>query len=330
MSVTAPTADDAQIEATRLLDMLASVHEIRFFEQYVQDWCALGVVRGNAHLCQGQEAVAVGVAAVLGPGDTATCTYRGHGTVLALGAPLDESFAEILGKRDGLCAGKGGSMHLTDVRVGALGSSAVVGGNLPISAGAAWAAQLLGTGAVNVCLFGDGAANTATFHETLNLAGLWQLPVIFVIENNLYGGHTPSASTTADTNLSQRAGSYGMPGLRIDGNDLLAVRTAATAAVSRARRGDGPTVVEAMTYRQGGHSQADPASYRPPGELEHWLERDPIRIAESHARRWSIAPAVLDELREQAETRVHAAAERALSWPDASAESRLAHVWTSR
>ena len=330
MPVNAPTSDDAQIDATQLLNMITSIHEIRFFEQRVQEWFTSGAVRGTTHLCIGQEAVPVGVAAVLDPGDTATCTYRGHGAVLAMGAPLDASFAEILGKRDGLCGGKGGSMHLTDLRVGALGSFAIVGGHLPVSAGAAWAAQLQGTGSVNVCFFGDGAANTGAFHETLNLAGLWQLPVVFVIENNLYGEYSPIASTTADTNLSQRAGSYGMPGLRIDGIYVLAVKTATTAAVSRARRGEGPTVLEAMTYRQGGHSRSDPATYRPPGELEHWLERDPLRIAESHAERWNVARSVLDELRERAEARVREAADHALSWPDAPAEVRLEHVWTNR
>lgn len=330
MSVHAPAVDDAQIDARQLLDMLRAIHEIRFFEQHVEEWFASGAIRGSTHLYQGQEAVAVGVAAVLNPGDTATCTYRGHGTVLAMGAPLDESFGEILGKRRGLCGGKGGSMHLTDLRVGALGSFAVVGAHLPVSAGAAWAAQLQGTGAVSVCFFGDGASNAGAFHETLNLAGLWRLPAVFVIENNLYGEYSPIMSTTANPNLAQRAGSYGMPGLRIDGNDVLAVKAATTAAVARARRGEGPTVLEAMTYRHGGHSRSDPGRYRPPGELEHWLQRDPILVAESHARRWNVGPAALDEVRETARAAVQVAADRALSWPDAPAESRVEHVWTTR
>src|SRR5882757_3405870 len=226
---------DQQTDTTQLLALLISMHEIRFFEQRVQEWFSSGEVRGSTHLYQGQEAVAVGVAAALAPGDTSTCTYRGHGTVLAVGAPLYESFGEILGKQAGLCAGKGGSMHLTDLRVGALGSFAIVGGHIPISAGAAWAAQLLGTGAVSACFFGDGAANIGTFHETLNLAGVWKLPVVFVIENNLYGEYSPIASTTANTNLAERAAVYGMPGLRIDGNDVLSVKTAAENAVTRAR-----------------------------------------------------------------------------------------------
>ncbi len=321
-----PTTDDTHLDASQLLDMLTSIHEIRFFEQHVADWFSHGLVRGSADFGQGQEAVPVGVAAVLNPGDTVTCAHRGHSTVLAMGAPVDECFAEILGKHRGVCGGKGGSMHLADVRVGALGSFAIVGAHLPISAGAAWAAQLLDTGAVSVCFFGDDAANTGTFHETLNLAGLWRLPVVFVIENNLYAERSAIKSTTANTNLAQRAGSYGMPGLRIDGNDVIAVKTATTAAIARARRGDGPTVLEAVTYRH----DADSEPGVPPGELEHWRERDPILVAESHARHWNVDPAVLDELRESAAARVHAAADRALSWPDAPAESRLEHVWTTR
>src|SRR5882757_4631378 len=269
---------DQQTDTTQLLALLISMHEIRFFEQRVQEWFSSGEVRGSTHLYQGQEAVAVGVAAALAPGDTSTCTYRGHGTVLAMGAPLDESFGEILGKQAGLCAGKGGSMHLTDLRVGALGSFAIVGAHLPISAGAAWAAQLLGTGAVSATFFGDGAANIGTFHATLNLASTWKLPVLFVLENNLYGEYSPIASTTANPVLIDRAPGYGMPGVRVDGNDVIAVRDTAREAVRRARAGEGPTLIEAMTYRQLGHSRSDPGKYRPAGELESWLARDPITI----------------------------------------------------
>jgi acetoin:2,6-dichlorophenolindophenol oxidoreductase subunit alpha len=330
-STTYPSATsggaDQQTDTAQLLTLLSSMHEIRFFEQRVQEWFSSGAVRGSTHLYQGQEAVAVGVTATLAPGDTSTCTYRGHGTVLAMGAPLDESFGEILGRHAGLCAGKGGSMHLTDLRVGALGSFAIVGGHIPISAGAAWAAQLLGTGAVSACFFGDGAANIGTFHETLNLAGVWKLPVVFVIENNLYGEYSPIASTTANTNLAERAAVYGMPGLRIDGNDVLAVKAAAENAVARARSGEGPTLLEAMTYRHSGHSRSDPAKYRPAGELERWLERDPIRLAETRLQQRGIDSTGLEDLRASAKTRVDDAAARALSWPEASAESRFEHVW---
>lgn len=170
-----------------LLDLLRRMQEIRLFEDTVKDWFTRSLVRGSTHLYQGQEAVAVGVTDALRAGDTTTCTYRGHGTVLAHGAPLDRSFGEILGKANGLCGGKGGSMHLTDLSVGALGSFAIVGAHLPISAGAAWASQVLKTNAVSATFFGDGAANIGTFHETLNMAAVWKLPVLFVLENNLYG-----------------------------------------------------------------------------------------------------------------------------------------------
>jgi acetoin:2,6-dichlorophenolindophenol oxidoreductase subunit alpha len=309
-----------------LLDLLRRMHEIRFFEDTVKDWFTRSLVRGSTHLYQGQEAVAVGVCSALRAGDTTTCTYRGHGTVLAQGAPLDRAFGEILGKANGLCRGKGGSMHLTDVSVGALGSFAIVGAHLPISAGAAWAAQLLGTGAVSVTFFGDGAANIGTFHETLNLASTWKLPVLFVIENNLYGEYSPIASTTANPVLIDRAPGYGMPGVRVDGNDVIAVRDTAREALQRARAGEGPTLIEAMTYRQLGHSRSDPAKYRPAGELESWLARDPITIAEQWLRSLGVSTADLDKLRDDAAATVREAADRAMSWPDPDPAQRFEDV----
>ena len=314
----------------RLLDMQRRMHEIRVFEDTVKDWFTRALVRGSTHLYQGQEAVAVGVTSALRHGDTTTCTYRGHGTVLAQGAPLDRSFGEILGKADGLCGGKGGSMHLTDFSVGALGSFAIVGAHLPISVGAGWAAQLLGTGAVSATFFGDGATNIGTFHEALNLAGVWKLPVLFVIENNLYGEYSPIVTTTANPNLVERAATYGMPGVRVDGNDVVAVFEAAAAAVERARAGEGPTLLEAMTYRQSGHSRSDPAKYRPAGELEQWLARDPLAVAERRLRDMGVAQDELDRLRAEAAAKVRDAADRAVSWPDPKPEDRFEHVWVNR
>lgn len=324
------TAPPSTVSRAELLDLLRRMHEIRFFEDTVKDWFSRAMVRGSTHLYQGQEAVAVGVTAALGPGDTTTCTYRGHGTVLAQGAPIDRSFGEILGKAEGLCGGKGGSMHLTDLSVGALGSFAIVGAHLPISVGAGWAAQLLGTGAVSATFFGDGAVNIGTFHEALNLAGVWKLPVLFVIENNLYGEYSPIATTTANTDLAERGTSYGMPGIRVDGNDVVAVLDAARSAVQRARDGQGPTLLEAMTYRQSGHSRADPATYRPEGELDAWLARDPLILAEHRARALGVDQAEIDAVRDRAATAVRAAAERALSWKDPAPEARFDDVWTPR
>lgn len=331
MTLTMPTSDTVQqINRDQLLDLQRRMIEIRAFEDLIKDWFMRALVRGSTHLYQGQEAVAVGVTAALRDGDTTTCTYRGHGTVLAQGAPLDRAFAEILGKANGLCGGKGGSMHLADFSVGALGSFAIVGAHLPISVGAGWAAQLLGTGAVSAAFFGDGATNIGTFHEALNLAGVWKLPVLFVIENNLYGEYSPIETTTGNTQLSERAASYGMPGVRVDGNDVVAVHSVAATAVERARRGDGPTLIEAMTYRQSGHSRSDPAKYRPSGELDSWLTRDPLLVAEQRLRDMGVSNEDLQALRASANVTVQAAADRALSWPDPEPAARFDHVWAGQ
>jgi acetoin:2,6-dichlorophenolindophenol oxidoreductase subunit alpha len=256
--------------------LLRQMRVIRAFEDGVQQLFLKGLVRGSTHLYNGQEAVAVGVCAAMQSHDTMTCTYRGHGAVIAIGSALDRCFAEILGRSLGLCGGKGGSMHLTDIERGALGSNAIVGANLPISLGAAYAAQVLETGSVAVAFFGDGASNIGAFHESLNMAAVWKLPVVFVLENNQYGEYSAVAQTTGITVLANRAASYGMPGIRIDGNDVATVQAAAEWAIDRARRGDGPVLLEANTYRHHGHSRSDQATYRPAGELDEWLARDPI------------------------------------------------------
>jgi pyruvate dehydrogenase E1 component alpha subunit len=320
-------AKSREIELERELQFLRAMHEIRFFEEECARLFARGTVRGTTHLCQGQEAVSVGACGALRQGDTMTCTYRGHGAVLAMGAPLSEAFGEILGKERGLCRGKGGSMHLLDLRVGALGSHAIVGAHLPIANGAAFEALYRGTEAVHVCFFGDGSTNIGAFHESLNLASVWHLPVVFVCENNLYGEYSPIAWTTPVDRLADRALSYGMPGEQIDGNAVDGVFDAVAAAVDRGRRGDGPTLIEAMTYRQKGHSRSDPASYRPEGELEHWLERDPIARQEDRVAKAGVAQADIGALREAAEAAVLAARDEALSWADPGPESRLEDVW---
>jgi len=302
--------------------------EIRLFEDEVMRLFTRNLVRGSTHLYQGQEAVAVGACSALRTGDTMTCTYRGHGAVLAMGAPLDRTMAEILGKGHGLCRGKGGSMHLTDVSVGALGSFAVVGAHLPFATGAALAAQYLRTDGVSLCFFGDGATNIGAFHEALNLAAVWKLPAIFVCENNLYGEYSPVARTTPLERLADRAAAYAMPSMRIDGNEVLGVRAAVGEAVERARRGDGPTLIEALTYRQKGHSRSDPGTYRAAGELERWLERDPIMLFErllADAHR--ITSEEIEEVRAIAETAVREATERALAWSEPPVEERFEDVF---
>ena len=245
-----------------------------------------------------------------------------------MGAPLDRAMAEILGKEQGLCGGRGGSMHLTDLSVGALGSFAVVGAHLPFACGTAFAAQYLENSSVSVCFFGDGATNIGAFHEAMNLASIWKLPVVFVCENNLYGEYSPIAATTPVTKLVDRAMSYAMPAVQVDGNDVLATRAATQDACNRARAGEGPTMIEALTYRYMGHSRSDPATYRPAGELDEWKARDPItsfeRVLKAHD---DIAVGDIATAREQATSAVADAAKRAVAWPEPDAADRFNHVW---
>lgn len=252
--------------------------EIRVFEDRVKELFAEGLVRGTTHTAQGQEAVALGVASVLAPTDHVVCTYRGHHHALALGLTPETVMAEIMARSAGSMKGMGGSMHLCDPNVGLFPTMAIVGAGIPIAAGAALTAQVRETGAVAVGLFGDGAANIGAFHEGLNLASVWSLPVVFVCENNLYGEYTPIAVSTSVTDIASRAASYDMPGVVVDGQDLDTVIEELETAVSRARAGEGPTLLEMKTYRYSGHSRADLATYRPDGELERWQERDPIQI----------------------------------------------------
>jgi TPP-dependent pyruvate/acetoin dehydrogenase alpha subunit len=316
------------MERADLLDLQRRMLEIRCFEDEVMRLFTLNLVRASTHLYQGQEAVAVGACGALREGDTMTCTYRGHGAVLAMGAPLDRAVGEILGKADGLCRGKGGSMHLTDFAVGALGSFAVVGAHLPFACGTAFAAQYLETGAVSLCFFGDGTTNIGAFHEAMNLAAVWKLPVVFLCENNLYGEYSPVAATTAVERLADRAVAYAMPSARVDGNDVLAMREAVAEACDRARGNGGPTLIEALTYRHMGHSRSDPGAYRPDGELERWLERDPITLfARYLADHYGVTAGELEALRQAAKEAVRDATAQAMAWPDPSPEARFDDFW---
>jgi len=301
---------------------------IRYFEDEVEQMFSRGQVRGSTHLGQGQEAVAVGASRALRRGDSVTCTYRGHAALLAMGATAERCFGEILGKTDGLCRGKGGSMHLTDVALGVLGSFAIVGANLPVTVGAALAAQYRGQDAVSLAFFGDGSTNIGAFHESLNLAAIWHLPAIFVCENNLYGEYSRIEATTSVASIADRAVAYGIPGVRVDGNDVLAVRSAVGEAVERARSGAGPTLLEALTYRHRGHSRTDPATYRPPGELEEWLVRDPIaRLAYGVVEAGVLTTGEVDDLEAQVEAEVLAGATTALGWSDPESADRLEDVF---
>jgi TPP-dependent pyruvate/acetoin dehydrogenase alpha subunit len=294
------------------LIMLEKMIEIRLFEDEVQRLFLRNLVRGSTHLCDGQEACCVGGCAALRPTDAMVCTYRGHGAVLAKGASPERAFAEILGRETGLCGGKGGSMHLTDVSVGAYGSFAIVGAQLPIAVGLGLASQYNDDEGVVLCYFGDGAANIGAFHESLNLASIWSLPVVFFCENNLYGEYSPIRRTTPVDRLADRATSYEMPGVQVDGNDVLAVFEVVSAAVDRARRGEGPSLIEGLTYRYRGHSRSDPGTYRPAGELESWRNRDPITHLESHLRSSDVANDLIENVRERAERSIREALARAL------------------
>lgn len=261
----------------QLKDALRQMYLIRKFEEGAEESYTRGLIHGTMHLSIGQEASAVGSCMSLTDADKITSTHRGHGHCVAKGADLGRMFAEFFGKETGYCRGRGGSMHIADIEKGNLGANGIVGGGLPIAVGAALSAKRLDTGAVTVCFFGDGANNEGAFHEALNMAAVWTLPVIFVCENNKYGMSTSTEKSTAVRNIADRAVAYNMPGVTVDGNDFSAVTEAVDAAIDRARRGEGPSLVENLTYRWRGHSKSDRNRYRTKEEISEWMERDPIR-----------------------------------------------------
>jgi TPP-dependent pyruvate/acetoin dehydrogenase alpha subunit len=252
--------------------------EIRTIENNVNDLFASGVIHGTTHLCVGQEALDVGIALALERTDIVTATYRSHGIALALGMTPVEVMGEIMGKEVGCTGGVGGSMHLCDMSVGLLPTFAIVGAGYPVAAGAALAFQNLGQSHVALAMAGDGSTNIGAFHESLNLAAIWKLPVIFVVDNNVYGEYSRIETTTPIEDLHTRAASYDIPGIVVDGMDVRAVQAVVATAAKRARAGEGPSLIEAKTYRFSGHSRADTAPYRPEGELESWLDRDPLKV----------------------------------------------------
>jgi len=264
------------IDRNILIWMYRKLLEIRRFEEKVWDLFGRNLVPGTLHLYLGEEAVAVGVCANLNVDDYITSTHRGHGHCIAKGADLRKTMAEILGKKTGYCKGKGGSMHVADAAVGNLGATAVVGSAIPIAVGAGLSCKMRNTRQVVACFFGDGATNNGAFHEALNMAAVWKIPVVFVCENNFYAMGTRITDVTPIENVADRAQSYGMPGIIVDGNDAIAVYRAAKEAVEKARSGNGPTLIECKTYRHKGHSRFDPGKYRPQAEVEEWLRKDPV------------------------------------------------------
>lgn len=300
----------------KLAEMLRKMVEIRFFEEKVFELYGQNLVPGTIHLYAGEEAVAVGVCSVLEKTDYLTSTHRGHGHCIAKGADLSRTMAEILGKQTGYCKGKGGSMHIADFAIGMLGATAVVGAGLPIAVGAGLSAKLRGTKQVVACFFGEGASNQGTFHESLNIASVWGLPVVFVCENNLYAMGTRQSRVMNIENIADRASAYGFPGVMVDGNDVVAVYEASAIAVERARRCEGPTLIECKTYRRRGHSRVDPAKYRPKDEVQEWLGKDPIKLFKERLIQGNIfSEGEIVSVEKEVETRIEEAVRFALDSP---------------
>ncbi|WP_316897576.1 thiamine pyrophosphate-dependent dehydrogenase E1 component subunit alpha [Pseudodesulfovibrio indicus] len=259
-----------------LIHMYETMNRIRLFEQKLQEFFAAGEIPGFVHLYLGEEAVATGTCAALTDTDMITSTHRGHGHLLAKGGDLKLMMAEIFGRQTGYCKGKGGSMHIADMHLGILGANGIVGGGGPLAVGAALAAKYKKSDDVAVCFFGDGASNQGTTQEALNMASAWKLPLVFVNENNGYGISCPQCKSMAVVDIADRAAAYDMPGVVVDGNDVLAVHEAVTEAVKRARKGQGPSLVECKTYRWRGHFEGDACTYRCTEELEEWMAKDPL------------------------------------------------------
>ena len=311
------------------LALYRTMQRCRLLETRAQELFFEGLVRGTTHLGIGQEAVAAGFAGAMRQDDYTFCTYRGHNHTLARGVPMAPIFAELFGRATGLLGGKGGSMHLTSVEHGVMGSYAIVGAHLPIALGAAWSAQYRKSGQVAVCFFGDGTTNIGAFHEALNMAAVWKAPVVFVCENNQYMEYTPIGEVTAVARpAADRASAYGLDDIVVDGNDVAAVHEVATTAIARARAGDGPSLIEALTYRHGGHSRADPGKYRPDEEVAAWKARDPLPTYRARLLELGVEAATLDAIDEETREAVAAAEAIARAAPEPDAAVLETQVWT--
>jgi len=264
------------VKKEKLIEMFTIMVRIRAFEERVRKEFAAGNMPGFVHLYIGEEAIATGACANLRPDDYITSTHRGHGHLIAKGGRTDRMMAELYGKKTGYNKGRGGSMHIADMDLGILGANGIVGAGITIAAGAALAAQTKGTDQVAICFLGDGASNTARFHEGINLAACWKLPVVYVVENNMYANSTPITTTCRLRNIADRACAYGIPGVTVDGTDVMAVYEAVGEAVARARKGEGPTLVECKVCRWRGHHEGDPQTYRSKEEVDNCIKKDPI------------------------------------------------------
>ena len=316
----------------QLREVLQKMHLIRRFEEGAEDAYTRGLIHGTMHLSIGQEASAMGICMPLKPDDQITSTHRGHGHCIAKGAQVDRMFAEFFGKTTGYCKGRGGSMHIADVSAGNLGANGIVAGGIPIAVGAALSAKMQRNGKVVICFFGDGANNEGAFHESLNMASIWKLPVVFVCENNGYGMSTSTARSTAVADIAGRAVGYSMPGVTVFGNDFSAVAEASTEAVDRARRGDGPSLIETKTYRHRGHSKSDRNRYRTKEEIEEWKAlRDPISLFETELKQFGIMDdAGIAQVREAVEAEIAAGIAFAKDSPLPSTADVLNFVYTEQ
>ena len=309
------------------MDLYRSMYLIRRFEERAAHLRQQGFIPGFLHPYVGQEAVAVGVCAALEEGDVITSTHRGHGHMLARGADPARMYAELYGRSDGYNRAKGGSLHMIDVELGFLGANGIVGGGIPLATGAGLQKKREGEGRVAVSFFGDGATNEGSFHESLNLASLWSLPVVYVCENNFYGEFTPQHKHQPISQIARRADSYAMEGVVVEGNFVLEMREAARTAVERARAGRGPTLIEARTYRHRGHYEGDMARYRPPGELEEWMARDPLRLFADDLGREGVTDAELEVVRRSVEAQLEEAARFAERSPHPRPDEALEDVY---
>jgi TPP-dependent pyruvate/acetoin dehydrogenase alpha subunit len=315
---------DTELQKTIHRSML----RIRRFEEQILEVYTSGLMHGLAHLYIGEEAVAVGVCTALRDDDFITSTHRGHGHCVAKGGKLDEMMAEVMGRVTGICRGKGGSMHIADMSIGILGANGIVGGGFGIATGAALSAKLRKTDQVAVCFFGDGASNQGIFFEVMNYAAIWDLPIVYVCENNQYGEYTATDAVTAGDNIADRAKPFGIPGSTIDGNDVEVVYNSANEAIQRARTGGGPTLIECMTYRHRGHHVGDPGDgYRPEEERKEWQEKDPIVRYKAALIESGIKEAELDQIDQEVKAEVADAVEAAQGAPWPGVEEVDQHVY---
>ena len=320
--------EKAPIPVEVRLAMYRKLQELRQFGKRAHDMFLQNLVKGTTHLSLGMEGVATGFGAAMRPGDYSFATYRGHAHALARGVDPGAALAELLGRENGVLGGKGGSMHLTDVAKGMMGSYAIIGAHLCIANGAAWSAQMRGTDQVAVAFFGDGTTNIGAFHEALNLAVVWGLPVVFICENNLYMEYTPIDLVTAvEHPAAGRAVAYGMEPIIVDGNDPDAVYLVAARVLDRARRGEGPSLVEAITYRSGGHSRADPGKYRPQAEVEAWAGHDPIPLYHSRLLSVGVPEATLGKVQREVAEAIDAATEFAKAGREPGESTLLTEVY---